>query len=71
MPKKQALAVGDRVSILYRAWGDEYAKSVNAQSWKTIRYEGTVLRKDGNKWVCNFDEPNGKHESWKNSGRRH
>lgn len=57
--------MGDRVSILYTAWGEEYAKSINSRSWKTIRYEGTVLRKDGRKWVVNFDEPDGEYSSWK------
>ena len=64
MPPKETLAVGDRVSILCTAWGEEYAKSINSRSWKTIRYEGTVLAKTV-LMGCQFHEPNGEYSSWK------
>ena len=64
MPPKETLAVGDRVSILCTAWGEEYAKSINSRSWKTIRYEGTVLAKTV-AMGCQFYEPNGEYSSWK------
>ena len=65
MSKAPSLKVGDSVSVLTQAWGEAWAKSVHGdKEWKTGRTYGTVLRREGSKWICNFAEKDGKHASW-------
>ena len=65
MSKAPALKVGDSVSVLTQAWGEAWAKSVHGdKEWKTGRTYGTVLRRDGSKWICDFAEKDGKHDAW-------
>ena len=43
--------------------GEQYAKSINACAWKTVRVEGTVLRREGRRWVRDFQEDTSKGKS--------
>lgn len=73
MPPTVSLRVDDSVSVETRVWGDEWAQSVHgkvAKEWKAGRTYGTVLRKEGAKWVCNFAEKDGKHVAWARSAVR-
>ena len=66
-----SLRVGDHVSVETRVWGDGWAKNVHGEKeWKSGRTYGTVLRKEGAKWVCNFAEKDGEHVAWARSALR-
>ena len=67
MPPITAIREGDRVSVLTRAWGEPYAIDRHGQAdWKTGRTFGTILRREGVKWVCDFGEGDygGAHAAW-------
>ena len=64
-PASTPLKVGDSISVLTAVWGEAYAHSQHGdKEWKTGRTFGTVLRKEGAKWVCDFAENDGKHVAW-------
>lgn len=73
MPPAVCLKVGDSVSVETRVWGDGWAQTVHGNvvnDWKQGRTYGTVLRKEGAKWVCDFAEKNGEHVAWARSAVR-
>lgn len=51
------LAPGDRVSVLTRVWGDEWAQAKHLTEWRDGRTYGVVAHSHGqSRWVCDFGE---------------
>ena len=61
------LREGDFVSVPTHVWGEAYAREQHGEhDWETGRTFGTVLRKEGRKWVCDFGEKEEgvQHAAW-------
>lgn len=66
-----ALKPGDAVSVLTRVWGDAWAKEAHGVDWLSGRTAGTVLRHDGQRWMCDFNEAEGSHHAaWQRKALR-
>jgi len=66
----QALKIGDKVSAQALCWGDDFAKSEFPDSWRTARWQGTVLGREGIKWLVDFGEDTSsgeEHKAWARS----
>ena len=66
---RAALQIGNRVSVLTRVWGDEYARSVHGGRYQTGRTLSTVVGEDRGRSVCDFGEGEGQHVAWAVGGQ--
>ena len=68
----EALAAGDRVSVVTHAWGEEWARRMHGDAeWRIGRTAGTVLQQEApcaahgmdTMWLCDFGEHERRFES--------
>ena len=56
-PSTVNITAGDKVSVLTRLWGEDYARTVHCTKWATGRTYGTAIKAtEQGTWVCDFGE---------------